>query len=145
MTNRDPYRGFQARENWFSKTVTNTAKVSTRVWSPNSVYFVGGLPTDFNSTSNPIINGISVRIQFTLSSNNFLLQSEYGAAKFELEEAMISIPCAEISDELSMSIEARIKREPSVIQFRRRQCVPYVIPTNSSVFHSDSKLVSYLL
>jgi hypothetical protein len=123
----------------FSSLVTKAGTATKRVWNTTSTYLVGGLPTDFNSTANPILNGIAIRIEFTLCSNNFLLQTEYTNAKFELEEVMISIPCAELSDELALSIQHRIKKEPAIIQFRRRQCTPFVIPMNSTVFLSDSK------
>ena len=121
---------------------SGTPPVTKRVWNNNSVYFCGALPTDFNSSSAPILNGISVRIELTLSNNSFLLQTTYPGAKYELEDVIISIPCAEITDELALSIQHRLEKEPAIYQFRRRNCIPFVIPKNSTVFLSDSKFTS---
>ena len=146
MLNICYFRGFQTREGLFSKLVTSKAStpVTKRVWSNKSVYFCGALPTDFNSSSSPIINGVQIRVEFTLSNNNFLLQTSYPNAKFELEEVIISVPCAEVSDELALSIQKHLEKEPAVVQFRRRNCIPFVIPKNSTVFLSDSKFIIFL-
>jgi hypothetical protein len=128
------YSGFVQREDLFSELVGGTRKFST-----DSAYLVGALPTDFNSASCGILNGVAVRIEFTLSENSFFLMSTGTDVKFELEEVLIHVPCAELSDELALKIQNRLKKEDALIQFRRRQVVPFIIATNSTVYHSDSK------
>jgi hypothetical protein len=110
-----------------------------RKWSKDATYFVGAFPSDLNSCSSGIPNGVGIRIDFTLSDSQFFLVTDQTNATFELEEVMLHVPCAELTDELALKVQNRLKKEDALIQFRRRQCIPFIIPKDTSVFLSDSK------
>jgi hypothetical protein len=114
-------------------------KKRNRVWSKDSAYFVGPLPTDFRSSNCGILNGVQIRIELTLSDNDFFMMSSYTGATFQIEDVELLVPCAVLTDALALKIQNRLKKEASLIQFRRGQVLPFNIPSNSSIFISDSK------
>jgi hypothetical protein len=118
-------------------------ETSHRIWSDKGAFFFGALPTDFNSTACPLLNGVSVKFVFTLTPQNiFLLTQEANEdVKFVLTYAAIHIPVGELSDEMALRINHRLKSEPALINYRRRQVLPFTIPANSKLFVSDSLFV----
>jgi hypothetical protein len=134
------FSGFVQRQQLFT-----TAKEGKRIWSVDSVYFVGYFPSDLNSCSSGIPNGVGIRIDFTLSESQFFLITDQTNVKFELEEVQLHVPCAELTDELALKVQNRLKKEDALIQFRRRQCIPFIIPKDTSVFLSDSKFISFFI
>jgi hypothetical protein len=133
------YSGFNDRQALFSKVITEPSKPSYRKWSADSVYFIGDLCSDFQSCGVPLLNGVAVRFDFTLSDQNFFLLTASTGMHFELEDVTLHVPCAELSDELATKIQHRLEKEAAIMPFRRKQCVPFVIPSNTTVFLSDCK------
>jgi hypothetical protein len=136
-----------ARQGLFSHLVPDPdpKKPQTRVWDTEDVFFVGALPSDFRSSNCGILNGVQIRIELTLSDTDFFLMSDYAGATFQINDIELLVPCAVLTDALALKIQNRLKKEASLIQFRRGQVLPFNIPSNASSFISDCKLSKNLL
>ena len=103
-------------------------KEGTLHWSTNAVWFVGTLPIDLRAQ---IINGIPIRIDMSLQSNEFFLMSDT-KIKYVVEEAVILGLAKDLSMPVYEKIQRSLKSMPIKIPFRRKEIVPFNVPTGST-------------
>lgn len=124
--NKEENVGFVERMDLFSKMQPIKDKPDEeRVWSDKSVYLCGPLPTDFNATNAPIINGVALRLEFVVATDDFVLKSSEDTdaakgARIILEDVAILCPVGEMNDVPSANLIKRLQREAVIFQFRRR-------------------------
>lgn len=116
--------GYVERMNLFSKKEKVGEEVE-RVWSKESVYLCGHLPTDLNSACAPIVNGVNVRIEMVVQNNEWVFCSKDTSetvknARFILEEVLIHCPIPEMNDIPATNLIKRLQTEKIIFQFRRR-------------------------
>lgn len=58
--------------------------------------------------------------------------------RFEITEFFLSVPTAELNDKLYDQIERSLSKKDAVLNFRRREAIPYQIPKGSKTYFSTA-------
>lgn len=123
----------------FSSNVTKgTPPATVRVFHTKEVYFVSALPSDFNSCRVPLISGVAVRIEFTVTDRKFFLMSSDPDARFEITDCEIHCPVAELTDVMALRTQSHLKASSALMNFRRRTVTPFIIPSNSMHYITET-------
>ena len=119
--------GFATRMNLF-KNEAQTA------YHQSTVTTMGRLHTDLNSTDAPLIPGLGLRIELTVSSADFLIQVPVGDRNrytLTIENAVLQCPVAHLSAPLFRSLELKLKKEEASLYITRTEVTNKSIPKGS--------------
>lgn len=112
------------------------------VWRKSGSLFVDFMPSDFSNCQTGIINGIAIRIEVKIpSAKEFLLCKDVTLNPvFKISEFELLVPCAELTESLSLKLMNRLKKEDALIHFHRRTVIPLTIKAGTPIFFAESKI-----
>lgn len=128
--------GWEERQMLF----TSMSKASTPVKSYNkkTIHLVGPFLSDFND-GQQVVNGVSLKFEFTLNKNSIIFMAENGAdARVVIESMELYVPSAELNVDIHLKVEKLLHTKPYEISFRRKEIQVFQIPLNSSIFLTDN-------
>jgi hypothetical protein len=118
------------------------------IYKGNEVFFCGLLNHDFNTCTAGILNGIGLRLEFTLAPDKFILQ-QFGTivedAHILLTDIKISIPVAEVEGSYALRVLERLRKEPALYQYRRRTLTPHTILNGTQYYWTDGLFPTHTL
>ena len=123
-------------------------------YHPEGGSFIGPLGIDYRGT--PVINGINIRLQYTLNDPKFFLfgskrkivggKETYPAFdknfRFVIHKFVIHGLVRELQPSIYENIEFRLKSQPLIAGFKRYNMLLHSIPVGMTDWQSDSLLPS---
>lgn len=131
--------GFWSRMTRFCDVESTTNK--TKNW--HSSWFIGRLGCDIDHS---IISGVDIRLEFTLQEPKFFLMTMPNKKfKFEMENMLVMAPARTLTPLVMEKMEQRFTTKDMILSFRRKEVVPFTIPSNCKQFLSDQLFPSQML
>ena len=142
---------YQDIPNEMNGTTTNVAfgqrrdlfkNADKNAYSLDPVVFVGKLHTDFRSTDNGIVPGISLKIELTRTPIDFILKvpavADAVKYKLKIDDAVLLCPVATLTEDNWTKIDRLLSEGPSHIYYKRVQVTNKAIPATSKNFVSEN-------
>ena len=124
--------GLKERIELFSKQIGEKI-----VYNTTSTFLCGDFPIDITSPTEPILNGVTLRLELTLADHKFVLMSNVEDAQYEVTFCRLACPVGVPQRDQFGKVISRLKKEAAMYHFKRREVVRFNINKNSVSYISD--------
>ena len=120
---RDTAGGFDLLDN------NNIGFETRRIWTSKSrvIELEGDLNMDLASQSRPLLNGVELILKFWPHDTPFILMAATSVYNVELLEAHLKICKITPNPDLQVSVNNRLKKEPAVYPYYRKEMKTFQI------------------